>query len=111
MATENTDDEDDVTLSEYTVTDKFDDTTTQIPDYIVDRTENILSKYPMTNQNIILDLAQWWFDNVGNCAIYKWCVHHLDGLENDVTNKYMVFNDALDQAEEIGLDVREADDE
>jgi len=89
-----------------TVEDNFDGTEHTVPEHIVERTENLLGRTPMTNQSIILDTAQWWFDHVGNCAIYQWCIHHLDTLENDeVDAEFMVFTEAVDEASDYGFDV------
>ena len=93
-------------MPKLTVETKFKNEQTDVPEHIVDRTENLLSSQPMTNQNIILDTAQWWFQTVGNCAIYRWCIHHLDTLENeDLTQKVSIYSDAREQAVNIGLSV------
>jgi hypothetical protein len=102
------DEPNDVTLTEYRVSKPPEDDETRLPEYILDRTANILSLFPMTNQSIILDLTIWWYENAGNCAIYKWCVHHLDGLENgdhlNAANDQAIYSNAKEQAEEIGFD-------
>jgi|APHM01.1.fsa_nt_gi hypothetical protein len=88
------------------VENKFDGSSIEAPEHIVDRTENILGMTPMTNQRIIIDLAQWWLENCGNCPIYRYCVHRLDNLENDdVTAKFGIYDDAQEQAEQLGFNV------
>ena len=78
----------------------------ELPEHIVDRTENLLSTHPMTNQRIIMDTAQWWFDHAGNCGIYRWCIHHLDTLEHDdIMDRVSIYSDAREQAQSIGLNV------
>ena len=77
-----------------------------LPEHIVERTENLLGMHPMTNQRIILDTAEWWFDHRGNCPIYRWCIHHLDTLEHDeIMDRVGIYSDARSQAMEVGLDV------
>lgn len=93
-------------MTELTVTNQFDGTETELPEHIIERTENLLSVNPMTNQSLILDTAQWWLERGGNCPIYRWCIHHLDTLEHDnVTERVSVYSDARKQAKSIGLSV------
>lgn len=98
---------DDVRYTDLTVEYELDGSTNPIPEYIAERTVNLLSYHPMTNQRIILDTACWWFSNAGNCAIYRWIVNHLDSLENDVTPQGETFGEALREARNIGLNVDE----
>ena len=85
---------------------EFYDEEVQVPEHIVERTEALLSRHPPTNQRVVLDTAQWWLEEVGNCPIYRWCIHHLDTLEHDtVVERASVFTDARDQAREVGIDV------
>jgi|APHM01.1.fsa_nt_gi hypothetical protein len=78
----------------------------EAPEHIIERTENILGMQPMTNQRLIMDTAQWWFDNCGNCPIYRWCIHHLDTLEHDeIMDRVAIYSDARAQGQELGLDV------
>ena len=83
---------------------QFKDEDVEVPEHIVERTEALLSAHPPTNQRVVLDTAQWWLTNVGNCAIYCWAIHHLDTLEHDnVVERATVYTDARDQAREIGI--------
>jgi len=84
---------------------EFWDDDVEIPDHIVDRTENLLREHPMTNQSVILDTASWWLDEVGNCPIYRWCIHYANSLEHDEIRSVDVYSEAREQAQEIGLDV------
>lgn len=83
----------------------FKDTDVPIPQYIVDRTEALLSEHPPTNQRVVLDTARWWLFNVGNCEIYRWCIHYLDTLEHDVLQQTDIYHDAKNQAEDIGMEL------
>lgn len=81
----------------------------RIPEYIRVRTMNILGSHPMTNQNLVLDTACWWFHVRGNCPIYRWIVHHLDVLESGEklsTNlrNQTLYDEAVQQAQDIGMD-------
>jgi hypothetical protein len=85
---------------------QFWDEDVELPDHIVDRTENLLGARPMTNQKLIVDTLQWWINEVGNCPIYRYILNHLDALENDdVLREYELYVDAKEQARSIGLDV------
>jgi len=87
------------------VENQFDGNSIEAPEHIVDQTENILSETPMTNQRLILQLAEWWLENCGNCPIYRYCVHRLDNLENDeITASFGIYDQARNQAEELGFD-------
>lgn len=93
------------TSQQILVESKFDGET-EVPSDVIERTENLLSTHPMTNQQIILETAQWWLETVGNCPIYRWCVHHLDTLEHDeMMERVAVYSDARSQAQELGLNV------
>lgn len=84
---------------------QFHDEEVEIPEHIAERTEALLSTHPPTNQRVVLDTAQWWLEEVGNCPIYRWAIHHLDTLEHDrIKQEIGVFYDAREQAEDVGLD-------
>ena len=86
---------------------EFRDEQVIVPDHIVERTEALLGEHPPTIQHLVLDTAQWWLKNVGNCAIFRWCIHHLDTLENDgVKQRSVPHSEARRQAEAIGMVVR-----
>lgn len=87
------------------VHDKFTDEEVTVPEHIIDPTEALLGTHAPTNQLIVLQTATWWFKNVGNCPIYRWCVHYLNGLEQDTMTDIDVYSDAREQAEDIGLSV------
>jgi hypothetical protein len=92
-------------MTEPTVTDTMGHETA-VPEHIIERTANLLGETPMTNQRVILDTADWYLENAGNCPIYRWCIHHLDTLEHDeVMPRVDVYSDARKQANEMGLDV------
>jgi len=92
-------------MTELTAHNKFKNKDVEIPEHVVDRTENLLSSHPMTNQNIILDTAQWWLTEVGNCAIYRWCINWLNHLEHDTLESYDAYREAKEQAEDIGMEL------
>ena len=89
-----------------TITNGLTDEQTVIPENIREQTEQILGAYPITNQAIVLINARWFYKHGGNCAIYRYHVHYLDCLENDdVQKQAAIYNEARQQAREIGLDV------
>ena len=92
-------------MTEYTAHNKFEDEPVEVPEHVVERTENLLSEHPMTNQRIILDTAQWWLEEVGNCPIYRWCINWLNHLEHDTLESYDVYVEAKKQAEAVGIEV------
>lgn len=88
-----------------TATNNFDDSEVQVPEHIVERTEALLDTRPPTNQSLVLETATWWFSEVGNCPIYRWCIHYLNNLEHDEMNEISVYSDARNQADALGMDV------
>lgn len=78
----------------------------EIPEDVQERTENLLSYHRMTNQQVILETAMWWLKNVGNCKIYRYIIHYLDVLENDmIVESIEPQSEAFAQADAIGLEV------
>jgi hypothetical protein len=51
----------------------------EIPEHIEDRTAAMLSAYPPTNPNVVLETAQWWYDNGrgGTDPVYQLCLQWL----------------------------------
>lgn len=94
-----------MTDGQLTAYNEFKDEEVPIPDEVQKRTEALLSLHPTTNQRIVLVTATWWLENCGNHPIYRWAIHHLDKMENDVQRDSSAFHEAHDRAEEIGLNV------
>ena len=96
------------------VTHNFHGETHDVPDDVQDRTAALLSQHPPTNQQILLDTAQWWFEHVGNCPIYRWAIYRLTDLEIELSwdspsekhkSNTDIYRAARQQAQDIGFDV------
>ena len=73
------------------------DDSIEIPEHIAERTEAMVDHYPPTNPNVVLETAQWWYNNGkgSNDPVYEVCIAWLAKLiskrDEDVFTQGRVF--------------------